>query len=165
MCSLSLVSVKIKKGGRGMKGRYLLLCLVVLLTLSTMARGESGFESRASEQIALELTVYNSDVALIKETREIKLAVGEGELRFLDVASKIIPTTLQVSSLTFPEEFRVLEQAYEYDLLTPKKLLDEYVGKRIKIIQWHEFQDRKEVIEALLLSTTQGEIYQIEGEI
>ncbi|GAI36561.1 unnamed protein product, partial [marine sediment metagenome] len=39
------------------------------------------------------------------------------------------------------------------------------VGKRIKIIQWHEFQDRKEVIEALLLSTIQGEIYQIEGEI
>jgi len=130
-----------------------------------MARAESEFESRASEQIALELTVYNSDVALIKETREIKLAVGEGELRFLDVASKIIPTTLQVSSLTFPEEFSVLEQAYEYDLLTPKRLLDEYVGKRIKIIQWHEFQDRKEVIEALLLSTTQGEIYQIEGEI
>jgi len=148
-----------------MKGRYLLLCLMVLLTLSTMARAESEFESRASEQIALELTVYNSNVALIKETREIKLAVGEGELRFLDVASKIIPTTLQVSSLTFPEEFSVLEQAYQYDLLTPKRLLDEYVGKRIKIIQWHEFQDRKEVIEALLLSTTQGEIYQIDGEI
>ncbi len=148
-----------------MKGRYLLLCLVILFAFSTMARGESQFESRASEQIALELTVYNSNVALVKETREIKLAVGEGELRFLDVASNIIPTTIQVTSLTFPEEFRVLEQTYQYDLLTPKRLLDEYVGKKIKIIQWHEFQDRKEVIEALLLSTNQGEIYQIEGEI
>ncbi len=148
-----------------MKGRYFVFCLVVLFAFSAMARGESQFESRASEQIALELTVYNSNVALIKETREIKLTVGEGELRFLDVASEIIPTTIQVTSLTFPEEFRVLEQAYEYDLLTPERLLDEYVGKKIKIIQWHEFQDRKEVIEALLLSTTQGEIYQIEGEI
>ncbi len=156
---------KNEKEGREMKGRYLFLCLVLLLALSTMARGESGFESRASEQIALELTVYNSNLALIKETREIKLAVGQGELRFLDVASNIIPTTLQVTSLTFPEEFRVLEQTYQYDLLTPKRLLEEYVGKKIKIIQWHEFQDRKEVIEALLLSTTLGEIYQINGEI
>lgn len=148
-----------------MKGRYLFFCLVVIFASSTMARGESGFESRASERIALELTVYNSNVALVKETREIMLAVGQGELRFLDVASEIIPTTIQVTSLTFPEEFSVLEQVYEYDLLTPRRLLDEYVGKKIKIIQWHEFQDRKEVVEALLLSTTQGEIYQIDGEI
>ena len=66
----------------------------------------------------------------------------------MGVASHIMPVTVHAKSLNYPEEFTILEQNYEYDLMNADKLLDKYVGKRIKIIDWNKFQDRKEVVEA-----------------
>jgi hypothetical protein len=135
------------------------------LVSSTIAAGQPVFESTTSDQVKVELTVYNTNLGLIKETRKVELPVGEGELRFMDVASYIIPVTVHAESLNYPEDFTVLEQVYEYDLMSPDKLLDKYVGKKVKIINWNEFQDRKEVVEAILLSNNQGQIYKINDEI
>jgi len=138
---------------------------VILFVSSTIAVGETVSKSTASDQVALEVTVYNNNLGLIKDTREIELFLGEGELRFMDVASSIMPVTVRVKSLNYPEDFTVLEQNYEYDLMNADKLLDKYVGKKIKIIAWNEFQDRKDEVEAILLSNNQGQIYKINGEI
>jgi hypothetical protein len=109
--------------------------------------------------------VYNNNLGLIKDTRNVELPLGEGELRFMDVASHIMPVTVHAKSLNYPDDFSVLEQNYEYDLINANKLLDKYVGKKIKIIVWNEFQDRKEVVEATLLSNNQDQIYKINDEI
>ena len=115
--------------------------------------------------MAVELTIYSDNLALVKETRIIKLPVGEGKLNFMDIASYIMPVTVHAESLNYPKDFVVLEQTYEYDLMSANKLLDRYVGKKIKIINWNEFQDRKDVVEATLLSNDQGQIYEINDEI
>ncbi len=145
--------------------RYCIFSLTVLLISSGLSAGEMVSESTSDDQVAIEVTVYNNNLGLVKDIREIKLPVGEGELRFMDVASHIMPVTVHVKSLNQSEGFTVLEQNYEYDLMNANKLLDKYVGKKIKIIDWNKFQDRKDVIEAILLSNNQGQIYKIGEEI
>lgn len=83
----------------------------------------------------------------------------------MDVASSIMPVTVRARSLNASDDFEVLEQNYEYDLMSPAKLLDKYVGKKIKLIEWKQYQDRKETVEATLLSNNQGPIYQVGSEI
>jgi len=148
-----------------MKAKYLVFCLAVVMILPVMAVAETTVKSTAEEQAAVELTVYNSNLALVKDTRNIEIPAGQGKLEFLDVASSIIPVSVHARSLNFPDDFTVIEQTFRYDLMSPDSLLDKYVGKTIKIVRWNEFQDRKEVVEAVLLSNKQGPIYKINDEI
>ena len=71
--------------------------------------------------------------AVVRETRKIDLQAGINSLRFNDVAAGIDPTTVTFKSLTAPDSTMVLEQNYEYDLVSPDKLLAKYVGKEIII--------------------------------
>ncbi len=132
---------------------------------SAAISGEKISKSTIDDQVAVEVTVYNNNLGLIKDTRKVSLSLGKGELRFMDVASHIMPVTVHAKSLNYPEGFSILEQNYEYDLMNANKLLDKYVGKKIKMIVWNEFQDRKEVVEATLLSNNQNQIYKINDEI
>jgi hypothetical protein len=145
--------------------RWSIFCLAVLFISSGLSAGETVSKSTSDDQVAVEVTVYNSNLGLVKDIREVKLPAGEGELRFMDVAEHIMPVTVHVKSLNQAKDFTILEQNYEYDLMNANKLLDKYVGKKIKIIDWNEFQDRKDVIEATLLSNNQGQIYKIGKEI
>ncbi|MDY6971779.1 MAG: DUF4139 domain-containing protein [Thermodesulfobacteriota bacterium] len=146
-----------------MKERSCLFCLVVFLISSAQAQAVS--KSIVDDQVGVEVTVYNNNLGLIKDKRHVKLPLGEGELRFMDVASHIMPETVHAKSLNHPGNFTVLEQNYEYDLMNAEKLLDKYVGKKIKIMDWNKFQDRKEFVDATLLSNNQGPIYRINDEI
>ena len=149
-----------------MKAISCIFCSVILFVLSAVATaGQTLSKSTVDDQVAVQVTVYNSNLGLIKDTRKIALPLGEGELRFMDVASHIMPVTVHAKSLNRPDDFSVLEQNYEYDLMNADKLLDKYVGKRIKLMNWNEFQDREEVVEATLLSNNKGQIYKINDEI
>jgi hypothetical protein len=115
--------------------------------------------------MAIQVTVYNNNLGLVKDVRKVKPSTGKGELWFEDVASHIIPESVHVRSMNYPKDFSVFEQHYKYDLINADKLLDTYVGKKIKIVDWKRYQDRKEVVEATLLSNNQGQIYKINDEI
>ena len=122
-------------------------------------------KSTMDEQVGVEVTVYNSNLGLVKDVRQVKLGEGEGLLQFMDVASAIIPETVHVKSLDHPDQLELLEQNYEYDLISPQKLLEKYVGKTIKLSTWNQYQDRKDVVEATLLSMNSGPVYRIGNEI
>lgn len=142
-----------------------LICIMMLFVASPPAFGEPVVKSSADDQTGVEVTVYNNNLGLVKDTRTIRLPKGAGELRFMDVASAIMPVTVHAQSLKTPQNFTILEQNYEYDLINSSKLMDKYVGKKIKIVDWNKFQDRKEVVEATLLSNNRGPIYKINDEI
>src|SRR5262245_66516752 len=76
------------------------------------------------EQREVMVTVYNGDLGLVKDLREVRLAVGTAEIWFMDVAARIDPTSVHLRSLTAPAGLRILEQNYEYDLLSSDKLLE-----------------------------------------
>ncbi len=149
-----------------MKIKLLILFFVIALFFSIVEAGEGKVsKSTIDDQVGVEVAVYNNNIGLIKDTRKIMLPSGEGELRFMGVASQIMPVTVHVESLNYPKDFSVVEQNYEYDLINADKLLDKYVGKKVKIIVWNEYQDRKETVEAVLLSNNNGQIYKINNEI
>ena len=130
-------------------------------TVSKQELLSSGLE----DQTGVAVTVYNVNLGLVKDQREIKLPRGKGELRFMDVASKIIPTSVSIKSLVDPETLQILEQNYEYDLLNPQKLLDKYVGKEVKLYYKNPYSEREEIVTATLLSNNGGPIFKIGDEI
>jgi hypothetical protein len=129
------------------------------------ASGENILASGIKDQEAVAVTVYNVNLGLVKEQRLIHLDRGTSELRFMDVASQIIPTSVYIKSLTDPESLDVLEQNFEYDLLNPQKLLDKYVGKEVKLYYRNPYTEREEIVKARLLSNNGGPIYQIGDDI
>lgn len=117
------------------------------------------------EQTGVAITIYNVNLGLVKDQREIKLSKGTGELRFMDVASQIIPASVHIKSLVDPGSLQILEQNYEYDLLNPQKLLDKYVGKEVKLFYKNPYTEREEIVKATLLSNNGGPIFKIGDEI
>ena len=75
--------------------------------------------STLDDQVDLAVTVYNSDIALVRDVRDLQLPRGSFDLRFMDIAATVNPATVHFRSLTEPSRVSVLEQNYEYDLLEP----------------------------------------------
>lgn len=123
-------------------------------------------QSAQSDQTNVEVTVYNNNLGLVKDTRSLALPIGEGELRFMDVASGIMPVTVHAKSLNAADKFQVLEQNYEYDLIDYNKLLDKFLDKKIKLIDRNDYQDRKDIVEGTLISNNGGNpVFKINNEI
>lgn len=146
-----------------MKHRFLPL-LALLSLLLPLPAAAAPTVSTVADQTGIALTIYNRNLGLVKDRREIRLGQGSGELRFMDVAAQIIPTSVSIASLA-GGELQVLEQNYEYDLLSPQKLMDKYVGKEVKLYQKNPHTEREEVVTATLLSNNGGPVYRIGDEI
>jgi len=97
--------------------------------------GSAAATTTERDQTDLNVTVYNSNVALVRDVRQISLPAGSFPLRFEDVAASINPATVHFRSLSDPSRLAVLEQNYEYDLLDPAKLLQMYVGREVTLIR------------------------------
>src|SRR5208282_5179110 len=119
------------------------------------------------DQTDLSVTVYNSNIALVRDVRQIQLQSGVFPLRFEDVAASINPATVHFRSLTDPAKLGVVEQNYEYDLLDPQKLLQKYVGHEVTLVQRETDAGSTKWVEtkALLLSDNSGPVWKIGNEI
>jgi hypothetical protein len=116
---------------------------VVGLSLLSVGQGASPV---AAESEGVELAVYNQNIALVKDRRSLDLSEGLNEVRFVDVASQIDPTSVHFRSLTDPEGSVVLEQNYEYDIVGSAKLLRKYVDQEIGLVT----EDGQEYVGTLL---------------
>jgi hypothetical protein len=121
--------------------------------------GDGMVTTTLADQSDLALTVYNSDIALVRDVRQITLAAGDSRLRFMDIASSINPATVHFRSLTEPAKLSVLEQNYEYDLLDPNKLLEKYVGREVTMMRGDQ------EVKATLLSDNGGQVWKIGNDI
>ncbi len=79
------------------------------------------------------LTVYSNNLALVREVRTIQLPKGTSEVRFTDVAAAIDPTSVHFTSLTDSGDVDLIEQNYEFDLLSPNKMLQKYIDQEIAV--------------------------------
>ncbi|OGS19631.1 MAG: hypothetical protein A3J83_04875 [Elusimicrobia bacterium RIFOXYA2_FULL_40_6] len=114
----------------------------------------------------VELTVYNQNLGLVKERRILDLDKGIKKIEFTDVAAQIDPTSVRFKSLTAPDDCRILEQNFEYDLVSHSKLLQKYIGKEIEIQRNSgEKNDKKEIIKGILLSSTDGLTLKVDDKI
>lgn len=144
---------------------------LMIFTLCATAIAKEGKDKSPSlstgleDQTGVAITIYNVNLGLVKDLRQLKLPKGSSELRFMDVASQIIPTSVHIKSLVSPESLQVLEQNYEYDLLNPQRLLDKYVGREVKLYSKNPYTEREEIVSATLLSNNGGPIFKINNEI
>jgi hypothetical protein len=121
----------------------------------------------AKDQTDLSVTVYNSNLALVRDVRQIHLQSGVFPLRFEDVAASIMPATVHFRSLTNPAKVNAIEQNYEFDLLDPQKLLQKYVGREVTLVQREADAGSTKWVEtkALLLADNGGPVWKIGDEI
>src|SRR5437867_2144379 len=150
--------------------RLLIFCLALALVglLSPLTAAQNVEQTTtARDRQSVNITVYNSNLGLVRETRRIELSSGRIALHFADVTAQIRPETVHLASLTAPAALRILEQNYQYDLLNPSKLLDKFVGKEITLVL-RRFQNNTESFEAVqatLLSNNAGQVWRINGQI
>lgn len=121
-------------------------------------------ETTEADQTDIAVTVYNNNRALVRDRRQVKMLPGEAALKFMDVATGILPETVSLKSLTAPGQLRILEQNYEYDLMSPQKLMEKYVGRNVRLLNQNRDFDFYEV-NAKLLSINEGPVYEIGGDI
>src|ERR1043165_1828729 len=107
----------------------MVLATVVCIAGSAAAIAQTSEQTTtAKDRQSVNITVYNSNLGLVRETRRLNLPAGRIALRFADVTAQIRPETVHLASLLSPTALRILEQNYQYDLLNPGKLLDKFVG-------------------------------------
>jgi hypothetical protein len=135
-----------------------LVALMLLLCVPAVSDGAAVAVGRDAQTDVM-VTVYNGNLGLVKDVRNARLPVGVHEVQYADVASLIDPTSVHLKSLTDPAGLRILEQNYEYDLLSSDKLMEKYLGKKVRV-----YQSDGTYHEATLLSTA-GPIFEINGQI
>jgi hypothetical protein len=75
------------------------------------------------------LTVYNQNIGMVRETRTIELNRGAGEMTFDSIAEQIVPSSVQI----VVDSVDILEQNFDYDLISPIRVRDKYLGHEIEI--------------------------------
>lgn len=98
----------------------------------------------------LNLTIYNNNRALVQEKRKITVQKGISNIRFENVAQQIIPQSLIVVS---NGSFSVLEQNYEFDLISREKLLEKFVGKEVTLIDENQIFNKEKRINAKIVAS------------
>ena len=132
------------------------------------ARDESvGIAATLKDQVDLAVTVYNSNIALVRDVRQITLPAGTVDLSVLDVAATVNPATVHVRSLSDAARLHVLEQNYQYDLLDPQRLLKKYVGRDVTLVRTRQDAGttRQEEVTARLLAYNDAPVWQIGNQI
>lgn len=135
---------------------------VTLLLLSVMpATAADEIVSTARDQQGVAVTIYNDDLALIKDRRTVTLPEGRAALAFREVSGRIRPETALLSG----EGMTVLEQNFEFDLLTPEALLAKYVGREVTLIRTHPTTGAESREQAQVLSAAAGVVLRLGDHI
>ena len=99
------------------------------------------------------VTIYNKDLGLVKQIRTLDIKPDDLPLRFTDVAAKIIPTSVHLRSVGENQAFHIMEQNFEYDLISSDKILEKYIDHTIEIIK-----ENGDLIKGTLLSKQGGSL-------
>src|SRR5437867_12227774 len=109
------------------------------LLIVARATGQPAAAARVSvtreDQREGMVTFYSGNRGLVKDLRDVRFPSGQTEVQFMDVAALIDPTTVHLKSITHARGLKILEQNYEYDLLTSQKLMEKYVGRKVRLYQ------------------------------
>lgn len=110
-----------------------------------------------SAQGNLAVTIYNNDQALVQDTRQITLGAGVTRQEFPDVSDAIRPETVRLSIA----DAAIVEQNFDYDLLSPTALIEKAVGQMITIVRTNPATGAETRERAKVLATNGGVVLQI----
>jgi hypothetical protein len=133
--------------------RKVLLAGVALTLAASVAMAADG--------PGLEVTIYNADIALVQDARQLDIAQGRQRLEFKDVSSAIRPETVSLTA----EGVDIVEQNFDYDLLTPSKLMEKAVGQQVTIVRTNPGTGAQVTEVATVLAANEGVVLKIGDRI
>ncbi len=141
---------------------HLLLLTTTGLPLSSQS---SEIVTTTADQNKLAITVYQQNLALVKDTRRIHLNNGLNQLAWHEISAQMQSETALLRNKSQPEGFILQEQNFDFDLLTPQKLLEKYTGKAITVIRTNSNTGIESKEAATVLTTNGGVILQFEDRV
>jgi len=132
-----------------------------LAICSTAQAAVKELPSTLADQKSIAVTIYNENLALVKDTRAIALVAGENRLALREVSGRMRPETALLRSLSHPGAFTLVEQNFDFDLLTPAKLLEKYVGRTVRIVKTHPTTGAETIETATVLAANNGVVLKI----
>ncbi len=142
-----------------------LLAGLVGLMLVAASHASEERVTTLKDQQAVAVTIYNENLALVKDVRKVRLSRGEDALAWRDVSAQIRPETALLRDLSRPGNLTLLEQNFDFDLLTPQKLLEKYVGSRVTVIRTNPATGVETREEATVLAANNGVVLQYADRI
>lgn len=122
-------------------------------------------KSTLNDQQSVAVTIYNQDLALVKDTRKVNIKTGLNALALRDVSAQMRPETALLRSINAPGSLSLLEQNFDFDLLTPQKMLEKYVGKTVSIVKTNPATGAETTEKATVLSANNGVVLKIGSRI
>jgi hypothetical protein len=113
------------------------------------------------EDKQLSLTIYNKNLALVEHIRPVSLTAGLQRLEFAGVSAQILPETVSFLG----SNLELVEQNFDYDLLTPAKLMEKAVGGTVRLVRTNPATGAETSETAEVLSTTGGTVMRIGSRI
>jgi hypothetical protein len=141
------------------------LSVTALLFVASSVAHADELRSTLQDQQSVAVTIYNENLALVKDQRKVQLGSGQNALAFRDVSAGMRPETALLRSLTSPGKLSVIEQNFDFDLLTPGKLLEKYVGKTVSVVRTHPTNGSETTEQALVLSANEGVVLKMGNRI
>lgn len=141
--------------------RPLIAPLLLLALLASAAAQTEEQRSTLADQREVAVTIYNENLALIKDQRKLQLKAGASALAFRDVSARMRPETALLRSVSAPGSVSVLEQNFDFDLLTPQKLLEKYVNRTVSVIRTNTATGQETTEQAQVLSANNGVVLRI----
>jgi hypothetical protein len=137
-----------------MRKHLLIGAAVAALTVASSAFAETPVG--ADKQTAVAVTIYNNDLALVRDSRTVTLTQGENDLAFVEVSAGIRPETALLTGRG--TQLDIVEQNFDFDLLTPEKLLEKSVGQTIRVVRTNPQTGIDSTEDATVLSVAQGQV-------
>ena len=144
------------------------LCIAVTAALAVGPLGHAAVKevpSTLADQKSVAVTIYNENLALVKDTRALSFEPGENRLALREVSGRMRPETALLRSLSHPGSLSVIEQNFDFDLLTPAKLLEKYVGRQVRIVKIHPTTGAESIESAIVLAANNGVVLKIGDRI
>jgi hypothetical protein len=138
--------------------------LAVSLAAQVAARADE-IRTTPDDQVAVAVTIYNQNLALVKDVRTVTLATGRNQLAIRGVSAQMRPETALLRNTSHSGNLTVFEQNFDFDLLTPQKLLEKYTGKNVQIVSMNPATGKETTETARILSTNQGTVVKIGDRI
>ena len=141
------------------------LILSALLLEGVFSVHAAEIVSTLADQEEVAVTIYNDDLALVRDRRQVELPKGSAALALREVSARIRPETAMLRSISHPDGFAVLEQNFDFDLLTPGKLLEKYVGREVQVVRTHPQSGADQAETATVLAAGEGVVLKVGDRI
>ncbi|MBX7526657.1 DUF4139 domain-containing protein [Qipengyuania vesicularis] len=134
---------------------------VLAAPLGAQSQADALADPDATAQGDVSITIYNGDRSLVQDVRQLSIPAGQSTVSFPDVSARIQPETLSFSA----DGTAIVEQNFDFDLLTPTKLMEKAIGQTITLIRTNPATGAETRERATVLSTAGGVVVKIGDRI